>query len=86
LPTQGQVGLDALVLLGQQLAGAAEAGLDLVQDQHHVVRGAELARALQIAGGRDDDAGLALDRLDQEGDVFGVIAAPAPRRRRTGRS
>ena len=44
LADQGQVGLDALVLLGQQLAGAAKAGLDLVEDQDHVVAGAELAR------------------------------------------
>ena len=43
LAEQRDVGLDALVLLGQQLAGAAEPGLDLVEDQHHVVRGAELA-------------------------------------------
>ena len=43
LAEQRHVGLDALVLLGEQLAGAAEPGLDLVEDQHHVVRGAELA-------------------------------------------
>ena len=33
LADHGQVGLDALVLLGQQLAGAAQAGLDFVGDQ-----------------------------------------------------
>ena len=50
LADQGQVGLDALVLLGEQLAGAAKAGLDLVENQDHVVRGAELARRREIAG------------------------------------
>ncbi len=33
--------------------------------------GAELPRLLQIAGGRDHHPGLALDRLDQEGDGVG---------------
>jgi hypothetical protein len=35
------------------------------------VAGADLAHGAQIAGGRDDHAGLALDRLDQEGDGVG---------------
>jgi len=42
------VGLDAIMLLGEQLAGAAKPGLDLVEDQHHVVRGAELAHFWEI--------------------------------------
>ena len=68
LADQRDVGLDALVLLGEQLPGAAEAGLDLVEDQRDVVVGAELADPGEVAGRRDDDAGLALDRLDEEAD------------------
>src|SRR4029077_9922296 len=56
------------MLLREQLSGAAEPGLDFVEDQHHVVRGAELAYLREIAGRRDDDAGPPLDRLDEEGD------------------
>ena len=47
LAEQRHVGLDALVLLGEQLAGAAEPGLDLVEDQHDVVGGAELAHLVK---------------------------------------
>ena len=49
LAEQRHVGLDAFVLLGEQLAGAAEPGLDLVEDQHDVMRGAELANLGKIA-------------------------------------
>jgi hypothetical protein len=45
-----------------------EAGLDLIEDQHHVVRGAEVTDLREIAGWRDDDASFPLDRLDEEGD------------------
>ncbi len=43
LADHGQVGLDAVVLLGQQLAGAAQAGLDLVGDEGDAVVGADAA-------------------------------------------
>src|SRR5579863_5473641 len=56
------------MLLREQLSSAAEPGLDFVEDQHHVVRGAEIAYLREIAGRGDDDAGLPLDRLDEEGD------------------
>src|SRR5215472_7841420 len=56
------------MLLREQLAGAAEPGLDLVEDQHHVVRTAEFAYLREIAGRWNDDAGFPLDRLDEEGD------------------
>ena len=46
-------------------------GLHLVEDQQHVVLVAELAQPGQIAVGRHDDAGLALDRLDQHGRGVG---------------
>ena len=68
LAEQRHVRLDAFVLLGEQLAGAAEPGLNLVEDQHHVMRGAEFADPREIARWWNDDAGLALDRLDEEGD------------------
>ena len=58
------------MLEGEQLAGAAETGLDLVHHQQRPVGGGDLAQATEVARGRDDDAGLALDRLDQNrGDV-----------------
>ncbi len=45
------------------LAGAAEAGHDLVDDQQQAVAGADLAHPGQPAVGRDD-AAATLDRLD----------------------
>ena len=48
----------------RQRAGAAEARDDLVEDQQDVVRGADLAQALQIALRRHDDARRARERLD----------------------
>ena len=59
------------MVAGEQRAGAAEAGLDFVADHQHVVARADLAHALEIARGRHDDAGLALDRLDEEGAGVG---------------
>ena len=49
LAEQRHIGLDAVVLLGEQFAGAAEPGLNLVEDQHHVMRGAEFAHFREIA-------------------------------------
>lgn len=62
----GDVGADAFVLLSEQLARAPHAGLDFVADQQNVVLGAEPAGFFEVAFGRDDDAGLALDGLDEE--------------------
>ena len=59
------VGADALVLEREPGAGAAEARLHLVEDQQHAVRVADAAQPGEEARGRHDDAGLALDRLDQ---------------------
>src|SRR6516225_12400789 len=56
------------MLLREQLAGAPEPGLELIEDQHHIVRTAELAYLREIAGRWNDDAGFPLDRLDEEGD------------------
>ncbi len=65
------VGTDAFVHVGEPGAGAAEARLDLVDDQQDVARGAQFARGAQEAWRRRDDAGFALDRLDQ--DRAGVL-------------
>ena len=71
------VGHDALVVAGEGPAGAAEAGLDLVGGEQHVLLGAELADAAQVAVGRDHHAALALDRLEQHG--HGVWRRSRPR-------
>ena len=67
-----QVGRDALLLAGEHRAGAAEAGRDLVADQQHAVRVAELAHGAQVAGRVDEHPGGALDeRLDDHrGDLL----------------
>ena len=63
-----EVGDDALVVAREGPAGPAEAGLDLVGREQHVVGGAELADPAQVAVRRDHDAALALDGLDEHGD------------------
>src|SRR5262249_2999220 len=46
---------DAFVLIGEPGAGAAEPGLDLVEDEQHAVRIADPAQAGDEARGRHDD-------------------------------
>ncbi len=46
-------------------------GLHLVEDQQHVCASQSWRKPGEIAGGRHDDAGLALDRLDQHGRGLG---------------
>ena len=48
------------------LPGAPEAGLDLVDDQQDAVLVADLAQSAQELEGRDVEAALALDRLDDD--------------------
>src|SRR5215470_2893634 len=50
------------------LESTAEPGLDFVEDQHHVMRGADPAHFGEIACWRNHDAGLSLNGLDQECD------------------
>ncbi len=66
------VGRDAFVHVGEELAGAAEAGLDFVG--HEAGRrfcGRWPTASFEETRGRNDDAGLALNRLDQEGAGVG---------------
>ena len=60
-----------LMLEREPGAGAAEAGLDLVEDQEHAIRIAQPPHAHKPARGRNDDARLALDRLDEHRDRCG---------------
>ena len=64
------VGDHPLGLAGEQVAGAAEAGLDLVEGQEDARLAADRADLGEVAGGRLHDAALALDRLDEEGRVM----------------
>ncbi len=61
------VGLDAVVLARPHRAGAADAGLHLVDDEQDAVLVAQPAQVGEPAGGRHDVAALALDRLDEDG-------------------
>ena len=71
----GDVGLDAVVLVGEPLAGAADAGLDLVGEQQGAGGVAEVARGLEELLGDGVDAAFALDGFEADGaDV------PLPRR------
>ena len=60
-----RVGHDAGLLVGPQRPAAAQAALDLVEDQRRAVRVARLARGVQQVVVERPDAALALDRLEQ---------------------
>ena len=66
LGERDDVGLDARVLEREQLAGAGEAGLDLVGDEDDAVLVAERAQRVQEIGRRDVEAAFALHRLDDD--------------------
>ena len=55
------------MLASPHRAGAAHAGLDLVEDERDAGLVADLTHCLKVAFGRDNDAGLALDRLEDYG-------------------
>ena len=61
------------MLEGEQPAGAADAGLDLVQHQQPVVGVAYLAQARQVVVVRDLHAAFAGDRFHQHGDHVGIV-------------
>ena len=62
------VGLDAVVLDGEQLAGAPEAALHLVGDEERCPPSSRICLTrLEVAGRRHDDAALAHHRLGDEG-------------------
>ena len=66
LGDRDQVGLDPELLDGEGRAGAAEAGLHLVGDEDDAVLVAEPSQALHELAGRDDEAALALDGLEDD--------------------
>ena len=71
----------AFVVAGEQLAGAADAGLDLVGDEQHVVRVAQVEAFLEVALVRDIDAGFALDGLHDHGaDLVALFVQDLPQR------
>ena len=59
-------GVDARPFIGEELAGAADAGLHLVEDEQQAVLVAERAELAQELAGDEADAALALDRLDHD--------------------
>ncbi len=61
------VGLDPGPLAGEELAGAADAGLHLVGDEKQAVLVAERAQRRQERRAGDADAAFALDRLHEDG-------------------
>ena len=73
-------GREALCLEGVVEAGAPHPHLDLVHHDQDAVRPAALLQALEEAGGRDDDAAVGLDRLDEDGgDLVRIkLALEAP--------
>ena len=66
LADNDDVRADAFVHVGEKLAGAAQARLDFIRHEEHAVLAAEVSGFSQETCGRNDDAGLALDGLDQK--------------------
>ena len=61
------VGHDAVALEGIHVAGPAQAGLRLVEDEQHAALDAHLLEPAQVADRRLDDAARGQDRLDDAG-------------------
>ena len=61
------VGLHAVVLMGEQLAGTAGANLHLVEHQQDALLIAQIAQALEELLGGGTDAALALNGLGEDG-------------------
>jgi len=67
------------MLVGEPLAGPAQAGLDLVEDQQHAAVVAEPADAFEVPRRREVDPPFPLDRLEHDGGgpvVEGVGQGP----------
>ena len=62
------VGNDRRMFIGEQLAGAAHAGLDLVDDEQEAVLICQSPQLPEELIGRSPHAGLALDRLQHHCD------------------
>ena len=62
-----QVGHRAVGLEREPASGAPEAGHDLVEDQHDAIAITERTHAGQVPGRREEDAGRAGDRLQENG-------------------
>ena len=77
---------DGGVLVGEPGAGAADAGLDLVEPQQGAVLAGDLAGLGEVVERRRDHAGLALERLEDHGrGLVGDGGGERRRRRRTAR-
>ena len=61
------VGDDTRLLEGEPRPGAADAGLDLVEDEQGACLVGDLAGRLQVAGGGGEHAALPLHRLEDDG-------------------
>ncbi len=60
------VGHQAVVFVGEEGAGAADARLDLIEQEQQPALVAEAAQALEVVEVGRVDAGLALDRLEED--------------------
>ena len=65
------IGADAEMLIAKPLAGAADTGLDFIEEQQQVFGGAQLAQASQEFGGGGQDAAFALNGLAEDRDGGG---------------
>ena len=57
---------DAVLLEGKPRSGAPDTGLDLVEDQERAVLGRQFTGALEVSLRQVENAGLPLDRFDEQ--------------------
>ncbi len=70
LGNRHDIRLDVGPFMGKELAGAAVAALDLVENQQEAVLVAQIAQALQALIGDNADAAFTLHRFDQNAGGF----------------